>query len=300
MARAAACHRGREKQRRPEETDDDVVTLEMRMPDQRERDLTLTYAVPTPAWRAAYRVVLPEGDGEGEALFQIWAFVHNASPEDWDHVELALATGAPFSYRVDLRTPEFVARPDASGHMSAPTVTGTVVAEASRSEADGDGIADVNDLCPGEPEDRDGFQDGDGCPDFDNDQDRIADARDQCPSDPETYNGASDEDGCPDRGVVRIEESNIAILDQIYFERGRSRVAPASQPIVEAIAATLNGNPQISGVEIEGHASDDEGDAVTLSSERAGAVRQALIARGVARTRWSRDPPGGSRRRDGW
>jgi hypothetical protein len=63
---------------------------------------------------------------------------------------------------------------------------------------DGDGIADAADKCPKEPEDNDGFQDTDGCPDKDNDQDGIEDAADRCPEQAETKNGYKDEDGCPD------------------------------------------------------------------------------------------------------
>jgi len=63
---------------------------------------------------------------------------------------------------------------------------------------DGDGIPDAKDQCPNDPEDKDGFQDEDGCPDFDNDKDGIPDAADQCPNEPETVNGYADDDGCPD------------------------------------------------------------------------------------------------------
>jgi OmpA-OmpF porin, OOP family len=63
---------------------------------------------------------------------------------------------------------------------------------------DGDGIPDALDKCPNEPEDRDGFQDEDGCPDPDNDNDGIPDVRDQCPNEPEDKDGFQDEDGCPD------------------------------------------------------------------------------------------------------
>ncbi len=64
---------------------------------------------------------------------------------------------------------------------------------------DGDGIADVDDLCPSVAEDRDGFEEEDGCPDPDNDQDGILDFDDHCPNQPETMNGFDDYDGCPDR-----------------------------------------------------------------------------------------------------
>jgi OOP family OmpA-OmpF porin len=63
---------------------------------------------------------------------------------------------------------------------------------------DGDGVADASDKCPTDPEDKDGFQDEDGCPDPDNDNDGIPDAADKCPNEAEDKDGFQDEDGCPD------------------------------------------------------------------------------------------------------
>jgi outer membrane protein OmpA-like peptidoglycan-associated protein len=94
-------------------------------------------------------------------------------------------------------------------------------------DADGDGIEDDVDKCPKVPEDKDGFEDEDGCPDEDNDEDGILDVddkcpdvagvasnegcpendndhdgivndSDQCPDDPEDFDEFEDEDGCPD------------------------------------------------------------------------------------------------------
>jgi hypothetical protein len=65
-------------------------------------------------------------------------------------------------------------------------------------DADSDGIPDVSDQCSSIAEDKDGFADEDGCPDFDNDNDGIYDAQDQCPNEPEDKDGFKDEDGCPD------------------------------------------------------------------------------------------------------
>ena len=65
-------------------------------------------------------------------------------------------------------------------------------------DRDHDGVPDSQDLCPDEPEDRDGFEDADGCPDPDNDQDGIPDAQDRCPNEPEDRDGFQDADGCPD------------------------------------------------------------------------------------------------------
>ncbi len=70
--------------------------------------------------------------------------------------------------------------------------------EPSIGDRDGDGIKDDVDKCPDEPEDFDGFQDNDGCPDPDNDNDGILDKDDRCPNEPEDRDGDQDEDGCPE------------------------------------------------------------------------------------------------------
>jgi OmpA-OmpF porin, OOP family len=73
-------------------------------------------------------------------------------------------------------------------------------------DRDGDGIADDRDACPTLAEDRDGFQDDDGCPDPDNDADGIPDTSDKCPNEPETKNGFQDDDGCPDDVADRDQD----------------------------------------------------------------------------------------------
>jgi outer membrane protein OmpA-like peptidoglycan-associated protein len=152
---------------------------------------------------------------------------------------------------------------------------------------DQDNILDEDDLCPNDPEDRDNFEDEDGCPDPDNDQDRILDVDDSCPNDPETYNGFEDEDGCPDRGSVIIEENQIVILEKIYFETDSAVIQERSFPIIDAVAATLNGNPQITLVEVQGHADERSSDDynIRLTRDRAASVVEALVQRGVMRDR---------------
>jgi len=59
------------------------------------------------------------------------------------------------------------------------------------------------DQCPDDPEDKDGFEDEDGCPDFDNDQDGIPDVEDKCPNVP----GPADNQGCPVQDTRAIERS---------------------------------------------------------------------------------------------
>jgi hypothetical protein len=64
---------------------------------------------------------------------------------------------------------------------------------------DRDGIPDDSDGAPELPEDLDGFEDGDGVPDLDNDGDGIVDERDMCPDEREDLDGFEDQDGCPDK-----------------------------------------------------------------------------------------------------
>jgi outer membrane protein OmpA-like peptidoglycan-associated protein len=148
---------------------------------------------------------------------------------------------------------------------------------------DGDQILDVDDLCPNDPEDKDNFEDEDGCPELDNDKDRILDKDDKCPNEPETYNGLDDEDGCPDRGRVVITDTSIEILDMVYFETDKDIIKPISYPILDAVAATLQGNPSISLIEVQGHTDERGDDAynLDLSDRRAAAVVDYLTTHGT-------------------
>ena len=82
-------------------------------------------------------------------------------------------------------------------------------------DADDDGIPNKFDECKNDPEDQDGFQDNDGCPDPDNDADGVCDpfvaqkgvsakyaaqckGSDKCVEVPEDKDGFEDGDGCPD------------------------------------------------------------------------------------------------------
>ncbi|MBW2524442.1 MAG: OmpA family protein [Deltaproteobacteria bacterium] len=87
------------------------------------------------------------------------------------------------------------------------------VFEPSIPDADGDGIPDGEDECPTHAEDRDGFEDEDGCPDPDNDGDGIPDVDDDCPNNPEDFDGDRDEDGCPE--VATKDRDGDGIIDAL-------------------------------------------------------------------------------------
>jgi len=79
-------------------------------------------------------------------------------------------------------------------------------------DMDGDGIGDEDDACAELAEDRDGFEDSDGCPDFDNDNDGVPDDRDKCPTEQEDEDEFKDDDGCkdPDNDGDRIPDERDA------------------------------------------------------------------------------------------
>jgi large repetitive protein len=157
-------------------------------------------------------------------------------------------------------------------------------------DRDKDGILDADDECPDEPEDKDGFEDGDGCPDPDNDRDGILDAADKCPNEPETINGFQDDDGCPDKGpepAVHVGKAELETLKPIFFEIDHSRVRHAFFNVLSQMALTLKAHPEVGRCAVEGH-TDDTGPPEwnqKLSLLRAEAVVEFLVDKGVERSR---------------
>ncbi len=184
-------------------------------------------------------------------------------------------------------------------------------------DPDKDGVLGAADKCPTQPEDIDGFQDDDGCPDPDNDGDGILDADDACknekgpavPDDPSVH-GCPDRDGdripdgvdaCPDEAGspdtdpqkhgcfhrVVVTKSQIVINEKVEFALNSARIKKESDGLLDEVAKILVDNPSIAKVEVQGH-TDTTGPAKInkrLSQQRADAVMQALIKRGVAKER---------------
>jgi len=65
-------------------------------------------------------------------------------------------------------------------------------------DMDSDGVPDDVDECPDLPEDRDGIQDEDGCPEDDADGDGVLDAVDACPLVKGSPSAEPKQNGCPD------------------------------------------------------------------------------------------------------
>jgi OOP family OmpA-OmpF porin len=167
-------------------------------------------------------------------------------------------------------------------------------------DRDEDGIPDAQDKCPDRPEDKDGFEDEDGCPDIDNDGDHVLDIADKCPLQPETMNGFEDDDGCPDTVPPDVESLKGTVEGLIYAE-GETAVRDSAHKSIANIAKIMADHPSIKVVLI-GHTDDREAKAFAtpepgqpppdlasiatqLSHGRAEAVRQALVAAGVPQGR---------------
>jgi hypothetical protein len=73
-----------------------------------KRDVRVGYVIENPIWKTSYRLVLRDG---GKAQLQGWAVVENTSDDDWKDVRMALVSGRPISFKMDLYQPLFIPRP---------------------------------------------------------------------------------------------------------------------------------------------------------------------------------------------
>ncbi|MBZ4331842.1 Ig-like domain-containing protein [Corallococcus sp. AS-1-12] len=194
-------------------------------------------------------------------------------------------------YRDDDGCPDTVpeAKPEPKQASEGAPPPAALALPPASADTDGDGIPDAEDRCPTAAEDKDGFEDEDGCPDPDNDKDGIPDADDQCPLEAEVINGVNDEDGCPDKGEskVRLEGSRIVILDKVYFATGKDVILPRSFPLLAQVASILRAHPELERVRVEGHTDSQGDDAknLDLSQRRANTVRDWLVKGGIAAQR---------------
>jgi len=84
---------------------------------------------------------------------------------------------------------------------------------------------------------------------------------------------------------VVTSDTSIEIFDPIAFV-GAAELAPASYKILNAVAATLDGNPEIKLIEVTVHVTDgDEPTRQQRADQRAQAIIDYLIRQGVAAAR---------------
>ncbi len=142
-------------------------------------------------------------------------------------------------------------------------------------DTDGDGITDAEDKCPFDV----GTKENKGCPDTDGDG--IIDLEDKCPTVP----GIIENKGCPE---VKEEVKKVfeKALQGIQFETGKAVIKGISYQILNDVVKVMQENPEYN-LSIFGHTdnvgADDKN--MTLSQERALAVKTYLLDKGVSENR---------------
>jgi outer membrane protein OmpA-like peptidoglycan-associated protein len=145
-------------------------------------------------------------------------------------------------------------------------------------DTDKDGLLDEQDSCPTEA----GIPELKGCPAQDKDNDKVADHLDNCPAEA----GPADNQGCPaqQKQQVVIQSGRIQLKDAVYFDTAKAKIQSRSFKLLDQVAKILVEHPELERVWIEGH-TDSQGKPeknLKLSQDRAEAVRQYLIMKGVA------------------
>jgi OmpA-OmpF porin, OOP family len=162
-------------------------------------------------------------------------------------------------------------------------------------DTDGDGVIDKNDACPDVPG-KPGLK---GCPD--EDEDGIADADDACPkrAGPASTKGcpdrdrdgvADDDDKCPDiRGLKQFQgcvpdavKKFTGAIKGITFDTAKATIRKPSFSTLDKAVEVMNQFPELK-LAIEGHTDNVGDDAynMRLSSDRANAVRDYLVSKGI-------------------
>lgn len=109
---------------------DRVKTVDVALRGTGTRRIVVAYVHEMPVWKTSYRLILPDqpeakpGDAKAaqgaQPALQGWAIVENTTDEDWQNVRLALVSGRPVSFQMDLYEPLHVDRPE----VPVPTVPG--------------------------------------------------------------------------------------------------------------------------------------------------------------------------------
>ncbi|HEX4590816.1 MAG TPA: DUF4139 domain-containing protein, partial [Gemmataceae bacterium] len=74
------------------------------------RNVRVGYVTESPVWKTSYRLALPP-KGDAKPQLQGWAVVENPTDEDWSNVRMALVSGRPISFKMDLYQPLYAPRP---------------------------------------------------------------------------------------------------------------------------------------------------------------------------------------------
>ncbi|HTS88554.1 MAG TPA: thrombospondin type 3 repeat-containing protein [Gemmatimonadales bacterium] len=148
-------------------------------------------------------------------------------------------------------------------------------------DSDQDGVPDGIDRCPLTP--RGAVVDSMGCP-IDTDGDGVPDGLDKCPNTPPGT--PVDADGCPTGpGIAAVDtlatELHYTLPGTVWRLRS-AKLEPESYPVLDSIVAVMEATPAATA-EVNGYAQDRlvPIDNTRLSKERAEAVRDYLVKKGI-------------------
>jgi hypothetical protein len=107
--------------------DSQKKAVSMHFAGQGKRNVKVGYVIENPVWKTSYRLVMPnmtakkdeaqDNKGEKKAeekkkpYLQGWAVVENQTDEDWNDVRMALISGRPISFQMNLYDALFIKRP---------------------------------------------------------------------------------------------------------------------------------------------------------------------------------------------
>ncbi|MCA9277934.1 MAG: hypothetical protein H6815_04010 [Phycisphaeraceae bacterium] len=96
-----------------EQRSENMKTVDVSFTGNGDRQVIASYIHEMPVWKTSYRLVLPEiGAAGSDGLMQGWAIVENTTDEDWTDVRLALVSGRPVGFEMDLYEPLYLDRPE--------------------------------------------------------------------------------------------------------------------------------------------------------------------------------------------
>jgi outer membrane protein OmpA-like peptidoglycan-associated protein len=87
----------------------------------------------------------------------------------------------------------------------------------------------------------------------------------------------------PKKLSVTLMPKEIKLSKQVLFTGSSAEIAPASQPVIQELAAVLQQHSEVTSVEIQGHTDETGSPAFDkrISLERAQSVRSALVTLGI-------------------
>ncbi|VTS02981.1 Uncharacterized protein OS=Pirellula staleyi (strain ATCC 27377 / DSM 6068 / ICPB 4128) GN=Psta_3290 PE=4 SV=1: DUF4139 [Gemmata massiliana] len=88
--------------------DSQKKAVQLHFAGEAKRKVQVGYVIDAPIWKTSYRLLLKEQE---KPYLQGWAMVENPTDEDWSTVKMALVSGRPISFKMDLYNPLYINRP---------------------------------------------------------------------------------------------------------------------------------------------------------------------------------------------